>query len=110
MSQNAVLCGCGLNFKHFFFTLKQVLIAYSNISRLCFVETTPLRMCDAMNSFAPRNRTWNLMFKRPTLYFTTSYTNTLTLFIIKNYKKILMNNNQWLRKPVVSEKEHSTTV
>ena len=70
-------------FKHIYFTLieKQVLTTYANLSRFCFLGTTPLLAPNVWANEkirkltpAPGNQTQDLKITRPTLYLKTTDT------------------------------------
>ena len=72
-----------LTFKHIYFTSieKQVLTTYTNLSRFCFLGTTPVLAPNVWANEkiskltpAPGNRTRDLKIARSTLYLTTTDT------------------------------------
>ena len=79
-----------LKFKHIYFTSieKQVLTTYTNLSRFCFLGTTPVLAPNVWANEksppkkipklrpAPGTRTWDFMIVRPTLYLTTTDSTT----------------------------------
>ena len=76
-------------FKHIYFTSieKQILTTYTNLSRFCFLEITPViapnvSANEKSHSLrpAPWARTPNLMIARPMLYFTTKDTTSNVFF------------------------------
>ena len=76
-----------IQFKHIYFTLieKQVLTTYTNLSRFCFLGTTPVLAPNMWANgkkvdTASGNQTRDLKIGRPTLYLkTTDTTNNNTV-------------------------------
>ena len=69
---------------------RQVLTTYTNLSRFCFLGTTPVRPPNVWDNEkipkltpAPGNQTWNLKIARPTLYLTTTDTTLLLIMVLQ---------------------------
>ena len=83
---------CEFKFKQIYFTSieKQVLTTYTNLSRFCFLGTTPVLAPNVWANEkipkltpAPGNRTRDLKIARPTLYLKTTDTTIVRIKFVK---------------------------
>ena len=87
-----VECEFYCEFKYIYFTSieKQVLTNYTNLSRFCFLGTTPVLVPNVWANEkipkltpAPVNRTQDLKIARPTLYLKTTDTTIVRIKFVK---------------------------